>query len=76
MLRHISGVDVLKSTIGLAFTVMFTGAGSEEFGGLIPLLSVKLFIVIIFAPTFRLLISTGMLASIGVFCATTPKVYV
>ena len=55
---------------------MFTGAGSEEFGGLIPLLSVKLFIVIIFAPTFRLLISTGMLASIGVFCATTPKVYV
>ena len=54
-------------------TITETGVGSVELGGLIPLLSVKLLIVIKLEPIFKLEISNGILSKIGRGDPTTPR---
>ena len=74
--KQISGVDVVKSTFGLACIVINTGAGSWFEGVTTPLLSVKLLIVIWLLPICSPEISIGIVADIGVICPTLPKLYV
>ena len=71
--KHVSGVEVANVTEGFALTITETGVGSVELGGLIPLLSVKLLIVIKLEPIFKLEISNGIFSKIGRGDPTTPR---